>query len=123
MLSFLGDNLAIVGANTSGKPVGQSAFDRSECDDRLRPVTFQTTNADGEGNYFNGLADAVSMTCRAADDFSTPLGDPMKLQSALRSISLPDVRVLSAFAGSTNRSRSVQSAPTSGASAAAGSMQ
>ena len=28
--------MALVGANTFGKPVGQFAFDKAACDDRLR---------------------------------------------------------------------------------------
>ena len=75
-IPYLGADLALVGTNTSGKPVGQFAFDRTACDDRLRAVTFQTTNADNEGEYFNGLADVVDTTCIASDDFGNQLGDP-----------------------------------------------
>ena len=46
----LGTNLALVGTNTYGKPVGQYGFDLSECDDRLRAVTFKTTNAEDQGD-------------------------------------------------------------------------
>ncbi|WP_432199807.1 S41 family peptidase [Erythrobacter sp. W53] len=74
-IPFLGADLALIGENTSGKPVGQFGFDRTACDDRLRAVTFQTTNADDEGEYFTGLASVVDTTCRAEDDFDTPLGD------------------------------------------------
>lgn len=75
-IPYLGANLALVGTNTFGKPVGQFAFDRSACDDRLRAVAFKTTNADNEGEYFNGLAGVVDTTCRANDGFLTQLGDP-----------------------------------------------
>ena len=75
-IPYLGANLALVGANTFGKPVGQYAFDRSACDDRLRAIAFRTVNRDGNGDYYGGLASAVSRTCLAADDFDKPLGDP-----------------------------------------------
>lgn len=70
------DSIALIGSNTSGKPVGQFGFDLERCDLRVRAVTFQTVNADGNGEYFNGLADVIPNTCRAEDDFANPLGDP-----------------------------------------------
>ena len=75
MIPYLGGNLALVGSNTFGKPVGQFAFDRAECDDRFRVVTFRTENASGQGDYYTGLASVYPNTCRAADDIFTPLGD------------------------------------------------
>ncbi|MWV29167.1 peptidase S41 [Erythrobacter sp. GH3-10] len=78
MQPYLGNNLAIVGENTFGKPVGQSAFDLSACDDRLRIVTLKLENANGQGEYFNGLADTVPNTCRADDDFTRNFGDPQE---------------------------------------------
>ncbi len=75
-IPYLGNNMALVGANTFGKPVGQFAFDRSACDDRFRAVAFKTTNANDQGEYFNGLASVVPNTCAAADDISRQLGDP-----------------------------------------------
>ncbi len=77
-IPLLGSNLALVGANTSGKPVGQIALDRAACDDRLRVVAFRTVNAAGQGDYYNGLARVMPNTCRAADDLSRPLGDPQE---------------------------------------------
>lgn len=74
-LPYLGADIGLIGSNTSGKPVGQIAVDREECDDRLRVVAFQTQNADGEGEYFNGLAGVMDATCRAPDDFLSPLGN------------------------------------------------
>lgn len=76
MIPYLGDNIALIGANTFGKPVGQFAFDRSACDDRLRAVAFKTVNRDGQGEYFNGLAGVMPNTCRADDDYTKQLGDP-----------------------------------------------
>ncbi|MBA4747600.1 MAG: peptidase S41 [Sphingopyxis sp.] len=75
MLPYLGSNMALVGANTFGKPVGQIALDRAACDDRMRVVAFSTGNAAGTGDYFNGLASKVQQTCAAADSVSFPLGD------------------------------------------------
>lgn len=75
MLPYLGTNLAIIGANTFGKPVGQIAVDRAACDDRLRVIAFATRNATNTGDYFNGLAGVVSASCTAADDITRPLGD------------------------------------------------
>ena len=70
------ENIALIGGNTFGKPVGQYAFDRAACDDRLRAVAFKTVNANGEGDYFKGLAGVVPNTCRAQDDIFAQLGDP-----------------------------------------------
>ena len=76
MIPYLGENIALVGMNTYGKPVGQFAFDQSACDDRLRAVTFKTVNANDQGEYFSGLASVMPNTCRAGDDIFTQLGDP-----------------------------------------------
>ena len=76
MLPYLDPaNVALIGRNTSGKPVGQFGFDLAECDLRVRAVAFQTLNADDGGDYFTGLANSVPNTCRAIDDISRPLGD------------------------------------------------
>ena len=85
LLPYVGNNIAIIGSNTFGKPVGQAAFDFAACDLRVRPVTFQTVNANGQGDYFTGLASVMPNTCRAADDISFQLGDPAEpsLRTAL----------------------------------------
>lgn len=75
MSPYLGSNMALVGANTFGKPVGQIAIDRAACDDRMRVVAFSTGNAAGMGDYFTGLASKVARTCAAGDDVGFPLGD------------------------------------------------
>ena len=74
-IPYFGNNMALVGTNTFGKPVGQFGFDKAECDDRMRAVTFKTENVDGQGEYFTGLASVVPNTCLAADDITQPLGD------------------------------------------------
>lgn len=78
MLPYLGDNMAIVGANSFGKPVGQIAIDRAACDDRVRVVAFSTQNAANGGFYYSGLASSVRQSCRAGDDLARPLGDPQE---------------------------------------------
>lgn len=75
-IPYLGTNLALVGTNTFGKPVGQYAFDRSACDDRLRAEVFRTVNRDGGGDYFTGLASVMPRTCVAEDGVTRQLGDP-----------------------------------------------
>lgn len=75
MIPYLGPNTALIGSNTFGKPVGQIALDRAECDDRLRVVAFATQNRDRQGEYFRGLAAVMPRTCQAEDQFARPLGD------------------------------------------------
>ena len=75
MLPYLTTNLALVGANTYGKPVGQVAIDKAACDDRIRVMAFSVKNAAGSDNYFTGLAGLVNVTCRATDDLTRPFGN------------------------------------------------
>lgn len=76
MLPWLGTNMTLVGSNTYGKPVGQIAIDKAECDDRMRVIAFALANADGQGDYYNGLASRIPNSCAADDDLAYPLGDP-----------------------------------------------
>jgi hypothetical protein len=78
VLPYLGANAALIGSNTFGKPVGQIAVDRPQCDDRLRILAFATQNANRQGDYFNGLAGNFASTCRASDDLSNQLGAPQE---------------------------------------------
>lgn len=75
-IPYLGNNMALVGTNTYGKPVGQIGLDKSACDDRLRVIAFKTENANHQGEYFTGLAGVVPNTCAAGDDIFHQLGDP-----------------------------------------------
>jgi C-terminal processing protease CtpA/Prc len=68
--------VAIVGEDTLGKPVGQSAFDASGCDLRLRLVAFRFTNSEDSGDYYGGLASTLPFACRAGDDLALSPGDP-----------------------------------------------
>jgi C-terminal processing protease CtpA/Prc len=75
---YLRNNVALVGTNTFGKPVGQIALDRAACDDRLRVVALATQNAERRGDYYTGLASTVGATCAAGDDLTRPLGNPQE---------------------------------------------
>ena len=68
-------SVAIVGADTYGKPVGQSAFDQTGCDTRLRLITFRGTNRNEEGDYYNGLAATLPFACAARDDVAFAMND------------------------------------------------
>ncbi|MEX0341154.1 MAG: S41 family peptidase [Erythrobacter sp.] len=81
-IPFLGNNIALVGSDTFGKPVGQIARDRSACDDRLRVVAFRSVNANDQGDYYSGLANVMPRTCAASDDILWPLGDPSEASIA-----------------------------------------
>lgn len=67
--------IAIVGSDTLGKPVGQYAFDLSNsCEDRLRLIAFKTVNALDQGDYYDGLASSVPFACAAPDTPDAPMG-------------------------------------------------
>lgn len=74
--------VAIVGSDTFGKPVGQSAFDLNGCDVRLRLVTFRVTNADEQGDYYDGLAATLPFACAAGDDLTRAPWDPQESSTA-----------------------------------------
>jgi len=67
--------VAIVGENTLGKPVGQLAFDLPNCEDRLRLVTFRAINALAQGDYYDGLASTLRYACAATDTLDRLPGD------------------------------------------------
>lgn len=76
MTPYLDADMALIGSNTFGKPVGQVGLDRAACDDRIRIVAFATENAAGNADYYNGLAGSVPNSCQAPDDITLPLGNP-----------------------------------------------
>lgn len=84
-IPYLGNRAALVGTNTYGKPVGQIARDRTECDDRLRVIAFALENSAHQGAYYDGIAPFMGATCQAADDISRQLGDPQE-QSTRRAL-------------------------------------
>jgi C-terminal peptidase prc len=68
--------VAIVGSDTYGKPVGQLAFDlANSCQDRLRLVTFKTVNSLGEGDFYDGIASSMQFACAASDTLAAPMND------------------------------------------------
>lgn len=76
MTPWMRENSAIIGSNSYGKPVGQIAQDRSDCDDRLRIIAFKIENADRQGEYFDGLAGRTGASCKADDDIDAQMGSP-----------------------------------------------
>lgn len=69
-------NVVTVGDTTFGKPVGQLGY--TFCEKVLRPVSFSIVNADGEGDYFDGIAP----TCVADDDLDRQFGNPAEASLA-----------------------------------------
>lgn len=106
-IPYLGGDLALIGTDTYGKPVGQIARDRSACDDRLRVVAFRTVNANDGGDYYSGLADVMPRTCRASDDITKPLGDPAEasIATALDFLAGRSCTAISAAPGTVAASR------------------
>lgn len=76
-------DVVIVGDDTFGKPVGQVGL--QFCEQVLRPTSFQTVNADGFGDYFDGLP----VDCPAADDLEVAVGadDDPNVEAALAYLS------------------------------------
>jgi C-terminal processing protease CtpA/Prc len=66
----------IVGLRTLGKPVGADSW--NHCEYSISPITFHSLNADGVGDYFNGIDPA----CEVPDDLLHELGDPEEAQLA-----------------------------------------
>ena len=75
--------VTVIGERTYGKPVGQYGI--NFCDKVLAPVAFSLVNADGHGDYFDGIA----ADCSAGDDIEHPLGlaEESSLAEALHYIS------------------------------------
>jgi hypothetical protein len=71
--------VAIVGDDTFGKPVGQVGLEF--CEKILRPTAFQTLNANDFGDYFFGLP----VDCAAPDDLNVAVGadDDPNIEAAL----------------------------------------
>lgn len=87
--------VVVVGDTTYGKPVGQNPV--PFCDQVLAPVTFATVNANGQGDYFDGIA----ANCSAADDLDHQFGDPAEtsLAAALTYIGTGACRASSSSSG------------------------
>lgn len=63
-------NVKIIGQTTYGKPVGMNSFDL--CNYTIVPITFKLVNADGYGDYYEGMP----ADCLAEDDVLHDFGDP-----------------------------------------------
>lgn len=76
--------VALIGARTYGKPVGQFAFDDPGCATLLYLISFQLVNRDLTGDYFQGLPDAHFRgdSCAAEDDLTHPTDDPAEASTA-----------------------------------------
>ncbi len=83
-----GAGIALVGATTHGKPVGQRGWTISSCGDVLYLVSFRLSNSQGDGDYFWGLPDAAvppafsGPLCPAEDDLTQEQGDPLEASTA-----------------------------------------
>lgn len=108
---YLRADLALIGGNTFGKPVGQIAIDRAACDDRLRIVAFSTRNSVGFDDYFNGLAASVGTTCQAADDVTRQLGDAQEA-SVRTALDFLAGRSCTPFVAGGQSSQSLRTQPT-----------
>jgi C-terminal processing protease CtpA/Prc len=62
-------DVEIIGETTCGKPLG--SFSHDYCGQTLSLIELESTNADGEGGYHNGLAP----TCYVEDQPTYPFGD------------------------------------------------
>lgn len=61
--------VGVIGGDTYGKPVGSKSYD--DCGLNISPIMFRSLNADGTGDYYEGLP----ADCPAEDQLSAPLGD------------------------------------------------
>ena len=65
-------DVAVVGAKTYGKPVGQRGFRVPGCETLVYLVSFRLENAERDGDFYDGLPDANGAfggpLCAAADD-------------------------------------------------------
>ena len=67
-------NIALVGAKTYGKPVGQRGFTMQACGTVVYLVSLKIVNSEDEGGYYQGLPDAAGAfagpLCQAPDDLT-----------------------------------------------------
>lgn len=69
--------VAIVGSDSYGKPVGQIGLQQEGCDMVLRLIGFRRVNSRGEGDFFRGLAETMpGNACAAPDQLDRMPGDP-----------------------------------------------
>ncbi len=81
-------DVALVGARTLGKPVGQLGFTNERCDVAVVLVAYRLRNAEGDGDYFEGLPDPGTPPsfsgplCAADDDLTRAPSDPAEASTA-----------------------------------------
>jgi C-terminal processing protease CtpA/Prc len=79
-------NIALVGAKTYGKPVGQAGFALYQCDLAVYVIALRITNSEGEGGYYQGLPDAggnfSGPLCAAEDDLTHATSDEAEASTA-----------------------------------------
>lgn len=100
----------IFGGTTYGKPMGANVFKDDEDRYAFVPITFKTANANGEGDFFDG----IPVDAPAPDNITRMFGDPEEtsLKAALHFIetgSFPDMPVVkSAFVQPRDRMSGLQ---------------
>lgn len=79
-------DIALVGEKTYGKPVGQRGWTIPQCDLAVYLVSLKLVNAEGDGDYYDGLPDASGHfsgpLCPAADDLTHAMGDSAEASTA-----------------------------------------
>ena len=76
--------VALVGSQTFGKPVGQLIFAMPDCDTLLALISIRAINSVGDTDYYNGLPDAgfTDAACAASDDVTAARGNPAEGSTA-----------------------------------------
>lgn len=105
-IPYLHASAGLIGTNTYGKPVGQIALDRDQCDDRLRVIAFALQNSARQGAYYDGLAQTVEASCQAGDDLTRQMGDPQE-RSTRQALDYLAGRPCTAIASGTSSALSV----------------
>jgi C-terminal processing protease CtpA/Prc len=83
-------DVALVGAKTYGKPVGQRPFELQGCDTIVYVVSIRLVNGEGDGSYYGGLPDVPvsglpafsGPLCDADDDLTHEQSDPAEASTA-----------------------------------------
>ena len=65
------DDVILIGSTTHGKPVGMYVFEDESLNLAIVPISFKITNANDEGEYFNGIPVDLEMS----DDLTSDFGD------------------------------------------------
>ncbi len=65
------DDVILIGSTTHGKPVGMYVFEDESLNLAIVPISFKITNADDEGEYFEGIPVDLEMS----DDLTYDFGD------------------------------------------------